>query len=141
VADAARLAGEPPNGPAPPALGKTATKLALDVEGVAFPNLARWTGWHTLGVRRGRIDGRSATVVFYAKGGKRIAYVIVAGSGLPRPSEAQATTRHGVEYQTLRLNGRLGVTWRRGGHTCVLVGEATRAELLELASWPLSSPR
>ncbi len=136
VADAARLASQAPNGPAPPPL--SSTKLALDVEGVVFPNLARWAGWHTRGVRRGRVDGRSATVVFYGKGGKRIAYVIVAGSGLRRPSGAQVTTRYGVEYQTLRLNGRLAVTWRRGGHTCVLIGQATRAELLKLASWPLT---
>jgi anti-sigma factor RsiW len=137
VADAAGLASKPPNGPAPPPLRNSTTKLALGVEGVAFPDLARWAGWHVLGVRRGRVDGRSATVVFYGKDGRRIAYVIVAGSGLPRPSGVQATTRGGVEYQTLQLNGRLAVTWRRGGHTCVLIGQAPRAELLKLASWQL----
>src|SRR5206468_4447835 len=103
VADAARLANEPPNGPAPAPLG--ATKLSADVQGVAFPNFARWAGWQTQGVRHGRVDGRAATVVFYRKDGRRIAYVIVAGSGLPRPSGGQATTRHGVAYQTLRVNG------------------------------------
>jgi hypothetical protein len=141
VADAARLASEPPNGPAPPPLRNSTTKLALDVEGVAFPDLARWAGWDALGVRRGRVDGRNAIVVFYGKEGRRIAYAIVAGSGLPRPSGAQGTIRHGVEYQMLRLDGRLAVTWRRGGHTCVLVGQAPRAELLKLAGWPPSSPR
>jgi hypothetical protein len=119
-------------------VSKGSTRLVANVEGVAFPNLARWAGWQTLGVRRGRIDGRNATVVFYGKGGHRIAYVIVAGSRLPRPSGGQTTSRHGVEYQTLRLNGRLAVTWPRGGHTCVLIGEATRAELLKLASWQLT---
>jgi hypothetical protein len=81
-------------------------------------------------VRRGHVDGRAATVVFYRKVGRRIAYVIVAGSGLPRPSES------GPKYQTLRVNGRLVVTWERGGHTCVLMGDASRPELLRLASLP-----
>jgi hypothetical protein len=27
------------------------------------------------------------------------------------------------------------VTWQRVGHTCVLTGAASRAELLALASW------
>jgi hypothetical protein len=138
VADAARLASKPPNAPAPPPLGKGSTKLALDVQGVSFPNLARWAGWHTVGVRRGRVDGRYATVVFYGKDGRRIAYVIVAGSELSWPSEAQVTTRAGVQYRVLRLNGRLAVTWPRGGHTCVLTGRATRAELLKFASWKLT---
>lgn len=139
VADAARLASEPANGPAPPPAGKGSTRLAANVEGVAFPNLAPWAGWHTLGVRRGRVDGRNATAVVYGKKGRRIAYVIVGGSGLSRPSGTDNTTRAGVEYQTLRLNGRLAVTWRRAGHTCVLVGTASRAELLKLASWQLTA--
>jgi hypothetical protein len=102
-----------------------------------FPNFARWARWRAQGVRRGKLVGRDATVVYYAKGGRRIAYVIVAGSALHQPAGGQATTRHGVEYRTLRLNGRLAVTWPRGGHTCVLVGDATSAELVKLASWPL----
>jgi anti-sigma factor RsiW len=138
VADAARLASKPANGPAPPPLANSSTRLAADVEGVAFPNLVRWAGWHATGVRRGHVDGRNATVVFYRKDGRRIGYVIVAGSGLPRPSGAQGTTRSGVRYQTLRVNDRLAVTWRRGGQTCVLIGDATRAELLRIASWRLT---
>ena len=86
VADAAALAGEPANGPPPPPLGPGSTKLAANVEGVAFPNLAQWAGWDTLGVRHGEVGGRDATVVYYGKGSRRLAYVIVSGSGLPRPS-------------------------------------------------------
>jgi hypothetical protein len=138
VADAARLASTSSTGPPPPPLTNSATKLAMDVEGVVFPNLGPLYGWHAGGVRRGRVDGRNATVVFYRKDGRRIGYVIVAGSGLPRPSGAEATTKSGVQYQTLRLNDRLAVTWRRGGRTCVLIGDATRAELLKLASWRLT---
>jgi hypothetical protein len=102
---------------------------------VSFPDYARAYGWRPLGVRRGRIDGREATVVFYGKDGRRLAYVIVAGSGLERPSGARATVIDGVEYRALRLDGRLAVTWRRGGHTCLLIGGAARPELLQLASW------
>lgn len=132
VADAARLGTTTPSGPAPRPLTDSTTRLAAGVEGVAFPNLVRWAGWHATGVRRGKVDGRDATVVFYRKDGRRIAYVIVAGSGLPPP------TGGGAPYQTLRVNGRLALTWRRGGHTCVLIGDATRPELFRIASWNLT---
>ena len=141
VADAARLAAESPTGPAPLAVGSAGTRLAIAVEGVPFPDLSRAYGWRALGVRRGRIDGREATVVFYGKGSRRLAYAIVAGAGLARPSGGRTEVRRAVPYQALRLNGRLAVTWRRTGHTCVLIGDASRAELLKLASWPLSSSR
>jgi hypothetical protein len=110
-------------------------RLALDVEGVVFPDLIESYGWRAVGVRRGEIDGRTATTVFYEKDGRRIAYVVVAGSGLPRPSAAESVTLEGVLYQSLRVDGRLVVTWRRLGHTCVLVGAGSRSELLLVASW------
>jgi hypothetical protein len=138
VADAARLATQAPTGPAPPPTGTAGTQLAIAVEGVPFPNLGRFAGWRAVGVRRGRVDGRDAVAVFYRKDGRLLGYVIVAGSGLARPSGAEATRIRRVEYRPLRLNGRPAVTWRRGGHTCVLIGQATRWELLRLASWPLS---
>jgi anti-sigma factor RsiW len=139
VADAAQLATQAPTAPAP-AVGRVATKLAVGVDSVAFPNLDRY-GWQALGVRRGRVGGRDATVVVYGKDGRRLGYVIVAGKALSRPAEAQAKYISRVQYQTLPVNGRLAVTWRRGGHTCVLLGQASRAELLKLASWPLTPPR
>ena len=64
-----------------------------------------------------------------------MAYAIVAGPALPRPSNATTTALGGVQFQTLSLQGRPAVTWRRLGHTCVLIGSASRAELLSLASW------
>jgi anti-sigma factor RsiW len=135
VADAADLATQPPSGPAPPPVREDGTALAAKVDGVEFPNLAQAFGWQAVGVRRGRVDGRDATVVYYRRGGRQIAYVIVAGEGLPRPSDARESVRSGVRFQTLRLNGRLAVTWRRDGNTCILVGKASPAELLALASW------
>jgi hypothetical protein len=135
VADAARLAAQPASGPPPPPLGDSRTKLAVAVDGAAFPNLLHSYGWRAVGERRDQVDDRNAKVVTYAKGNRRIGYVIVAGSGLPRPTNAPATTRHGVTYQTVRVDGRPAVTWQRVGHTCVLTGSTSRAELLTLAAW------
>jgi len=141
VADAARFGTQAPTEPAPGPTGTAGTKLAIAVEGVPFPNLTRFAGWSAVGVRRGRVGGRDATVVVYRKDGRQLGYVIVAGAGLVRPAAAPATVIGRVEYQTLRLNGGLAVTWRRAGHTCVLIGQATRKELLKLASWRLTPPR
>jgi anti-sigma factor RsiW len=133
VAEAAELADQPASGPAPAASDSNDAQLALDVEGVVFPDLLRRFGWRAVGVRRDRLDGRDATTVFYEKDDRRIAYVIVAGDGLSRPSGVPETTYRGVTFHTLHVDGRLAVTWRRLGRTCVLVGAAPRDELLALA--------
>jgi hypothetical protein len=134
VAEAARVAERAPSQPAPGRLDG-GTQLDLDVEGVVFPDLLESYGWEAVGVRRDEVDGRDATTVFYEKGGRRIAYVIVAGSGLPRPSGAPSTIRDGVRFQSLLIDGKPAVTWRRLGRTCILVGPVPRGELLTLASW------
>jgi hypothetical protein len=136
VAEAARLADRPPSGPAPAPRREGGTQLALDVEGVAFPNLQRSFDWRATGVRRDEVDGRSATAVFYADGARRIAYVIVAGPALPRPSGTPERRYRGITFHALRVDGRRGVTWRRAGRTCILIGAASPAELFALASWP-----
>jgi anti-sigma factor RsiW len=141
VADAARLATQAATAPAPARQGTSGTKLAIGVDGVSFPDFARAYGWRAAGVRQGRLDGRPVTVVLYRKDGRRLGYAIVAGGGLSRPGTGGARVIHGVTYQTLRVGGRPVVTWRRGGHTCVLIGQATYPELLKLASWPLTPPR
>jgi hypothetical protein len=134
VADAAALTERPATGPAPAPAGD-GTELTEQLGGVAFPNLRPSYGWRTVGVRRDTLDGRRATTVHYARGGRRLAYVIVGGSPLDRPGEGSDVVRGGVRYQSLRLNGRPAVTWRRGGHTCVLLGRASPAELLALARY------
>src|SRR6185437_11524985 len=123
VADAARLAAQPLTG-APPA--STGTRLSASVDGVSFPDFARAYGWHALGIRHGEVAGRPATVVYYGKGTKRLAYAIVSGPGLKPPS-GEETTKGGVQYDRALLDGRLVVTWQRGGHTCVLIGNTTAA--------------
>jgi anti-sigma factor RsiW len=135
VADAARFANLPPSGPAPASAGGSRTKLAIGVEGVAFPDFLRSHGWRASGVRHGKVGDRDATAVFYAKGSRRIVYVIVSGSGLPQPSDATLRTLGGVEYRSLNIEGRAAVTWRRAGHTCLLIGQASSGELLSLAAW------
>jgi anti-sigma factor RsiW len=134
VAEAAQLTDRPPSGPAPPGSAESSARLALDVDGVVFPDLLRRFGWRAVGVRRDRLDGRNATTVFYEKGDRRIAYVIVGGEGLPRP-DAPGSTYRDVRFHTLRVDGRLAVTWRRLGRTCVLVGAAPQDELLALARY------
>jgi anti-sigma factor RsiW len=130
VAEAARFAAEAPAASAP----ADGTGRAVEVDGVVFPDLRRSDGWRAVGVTRGKVDGRDATTVLYARNGSRIAYAVVAGPALPQPSGGAVATRGGVEYQMVRLDGRLVVTWRRGGHTCVLVGGAPQSELLAVAA-------
>jgi len=135
VSAAAGIARQAPSGAAPAPLGTSGTTLSASVQGVAFPDFAPVYGWHALGVRHASLNGRPATAVYYGKDGRRIAYVIVSGPGLARPPSTASATIGGVQYQTLRLNGVPAVTWRRDGHTCVLTGAASPAELLILASW------
>jgi hypothetical protein len=141
VADAARFATHAPTGVAPASAGEPRTRLALSAAGLPFPDFGPLYGWHPVGSLHGRVDGREATVVVYGKNGRRLGYAIVDGAGLRPPSGVPATVIRHVAYQTLRVNDRLAVTWRRGGHTCVLIGQTTKAELLKLASWPLTPAR
>lgn len=136
LAEAAQLAARGPTAPAPSPAAQAPTRLAAALEGVSFPNLAPWSGWRAIGLRRDRLDDRPAAVVYYRKGARRIAYVIVGGPPLPRPGDATVTAIGAVEYRLLRVHGQLAVTWRRNGHTCVVIGRASRLELLRIASWP-----
>src|SRR5919198_211839 len=133
VAAAARLAAQRPTEPAPSHLPGSPTQLAARVDGATFPDLLRSFGWRPVGVRHDRLDGGNPTTVYHEKNGHRIPYVIVGGDGLPGPT-ASASARRGVQFQALRIDGKLAVTWQRLGHTCVLTGAASRAELLRLAS-------
>jgi anti-sigma factor RsiW len=135
VAEAARLGERTPSAPAPASVGTGGTRLALDVEGVVFPDLLESYGWRAVGVRRDEIGDRDATTVFYEQDGTRIAYVIVAGEALTPPPDAPGASRNGVFLHTLRVDGRFAVTWRRLGRTCILIGPVPADELRTLASW------
>ena len=133
VGDAARFALRSPAATLPGSA--TGGRLAVAVQGLAFPDLAKSFGWRATGLRQGRLGGRDATVVYYEKAGRRVAYAIVSGRALAWPATGRTTTVGGVRYQTLSLEGRAVVTWRRLGHTCVMIGDAPSADLLTLASW------
>lgn len=135
VADAARLASQPPTGPAPSRVDGSKAKLDARVENVVFPDFGPTYGWHAVGVRHDQVEGRDAKVVYYEKGGERIGYVITAGSALPQPSGGKTVKRWGVPFDKLSVGGRPAVTWERLGHTCVLTGASSPKELVKLASW------
>ena len=133
VADAAELAALPQRAGTGSPRGEP-NAAGGDVEGVRFPDFRRPHGWRADGVRAGSVDGREATVVYYRK--RRAADRLcdrVRRRSAP-PSGAEEAVRRGVEYRALRAEGQLAVTWRRAGHTCVLIGEASRQAAL-LASW------
>jgi hypothetical protein len=136
VAEAAALAQKPPTQAAPAGVAGTPQLLRASVDGVPFPNYRVKFGWKPVGERTDDPSGRHATTVYYKKAGRTIAYTIVSGDALDPPADARSTTRGGVEYRTLRDHARTVVTWKRGGHTCVLSGAAVRpADLVALADW------
>lgn len=137
VSSAAILATQPAAEPAPSVSPSQPAVLDRAVAEISFPNWAPPFGWHATGARSDRIGGRTATTVFYEKGGRRVGYTIVDGGALAKPGGARTATRAGTELRALRLGERAVVTWRRGGHTCILVGGrgVSTGELLALASW------
>lgn len=74
--------------------------------------------------------------VYYEGHRTEIAYTIVSGPGLPVPA-GTVVPRGSERLRTLSVDGRLVVTWRRAGHTCVLSGMGVTADQLEdLAASP-----
>jgi hypothetical protein len=109
--------------------------LSADVGLLYFPNWSRRFHWHAVGQRVDRLGGHLAVTVYYRKDHRQIAYTILAS---PPLSWTDSRMRHldGIELQSFTMRGRLVVTWRRGGHTCVLSGEGvSTAELAKLAGW------
>jgi anti-sigma factor RsiW len=113
----------------------TSPLLREKVGSVIFPNYLAKFGWKAAGTRTDEIGGRDTRTVFYEKDGKRIAYTIVAGDALEWPDGSKESV-DGIVMRALEYEGRDVVTWRRGGHTCVLSSlDVPRAELLTLAGW------
>jgi anti-sigma factor RsiW len=137
VSEAAALAvrGADRAAPAPDPSNPTA-RLNQSVGEVYFPNWASSRlQWRAVGERVDRLKGRTAVTVYYGWGRNRIAYTIIGTptlTGLTAPE----TWRDGTAMRTLTVNGRLIVTWRRDGDTCVLSATGIRAsELQMLAAW------
>src|SRR5437588_679851 len=117
------------------ALYERERRVGLALRAVYFPNWASNFGWKDVGQRIDSFYGRAAVTVYYRRGGETIAYTILDAPGLRQPP-APGTGVGGVEYRTLRVGGRMVVTWRREGQTCVLSGAGVGAPVLRtLAAW------
>ncbi len=112
-------------------------QLAISTEGIAYPYWQGRFGWQTAGARSDTLGGRKVTTVFYANSaGQRIGYSIVAGSALPIPGGGHTAVWRGTRFDVLRPGSATVVTWRRAGHTCILVGAKVSVKtLLTLANW------
>jgi hypothetical protein len=136
VSDAAALAARGPMQLAPaPDPANPRGRLYQNVGEVYFPNWSTSFGWRAVGARTDQLQGHQAVTVYYEWHGVRIAYTIVSAPALAQPA-AHRTVLNGTELRTLTLNGRLVVTWREDGDTCVLSGSGiSAAELQKLAAW------
>lgn len=136
VSQAAQLALKGPALRAPaPSRTHPDTKLSRDVQEIYFPNWAKSFGWTASGMRIDRLAGRPAVTVYYTKAGMQIAYTILGAPPLRWPGTRPDSVR-GTEFEAFVLHGRLVVTWRRAGHTCVLSGSGVSAgQLRNLAAW------
>lgn len=136
LADAAGLALRAPTQAAPPGDRRNERFLRAEVGGVQFPNYRYSTPFRTAGSRSDDLHGRHAVTVVYGLRGKRIGYTIVDGKPLSVPSGAPRVTRGGLRLAVLRRHGALVVTWREGGHTCVLASRSASLErLVAWAAW------
>jgi hypothetical protein len=135
LAQAARLGELPPTEPAP----RPASPSLLDAaqDGVPFPRWRGKFGWVAVGARTAKVDGRTATTVYYRnpKTGRTAAYTIVGGKDLGNPAGAAHRKIKGTDFSLPTFQGGPAVVWERGGHTCILQGTAPQPKLLQLASW------
>jgi Putative zinc-finger len=136
VSDAAALAVRGPVQAAPvPDPTNPGARLRQNVGDVYFPNWTKSFHWRAAGARTDKLDGRKAVTVYYDWKGERVAYTIVGAPALAQPA-AHQTWLNGTELRTLTDDGRLVVTWRRDGSTCVLSARGVKAaELQKLAAW------
>ena len=137
---AANLATRPATEAAPPLQPGRPTLLAESVDGVPFPGWEADLGWRATGFRSDRVDGHVTATVFYEElrnSNHRIAYTIVGGNPIEVPDDATFLLRKGTELRMFEHEGRVVVTWRRLGRTCVLSGDVPHPDVLlpKLASW------
>jgi hypothetical protein len=110
--------------------------LTAAVEGVRFPYWGDRFGWHSSGARSDTVAGRAVTTVFYTRAGARIGYAIYGGVPAPRSSGGAVATHEGTQYHVLSSGGTSIISWKRGGHLCVMSSRgASAAELIRLAGW------
>ncbi len=136
VSRAAALAVRGPSSHAPPSDPRDPeARLDQRVGRAYFPNWLASLGWAAVGQRSDELASRRIITVYYQGHNTTVAYSIVGGPALAPPA-GKRVRQGGVSMRTFSLNGRLVVSWRRGGHTCLLSGMGvTDAELEQLASW------
>jgi hypothetical protein len=136
VAAAASVALRAPTAPSPGAAPTGERFIRARVGAVRFPNYGYDSGWTVAGVRRDELAGRRALTVVYRGWGNRIGYTVVDGAPLDRPARARQVSSDGRRFAVLRSGNALVVTWRQGGHTCVLASRSAPLKaLLALATW------
>jgi len=147
VLQASALAQRPATQSAPGESTSAPGRLAISAAGIPYPYWGARFGWHAVGARTDTIGGRTVTTVFYSSSSlgavrriaptaERIGYAIVGGPALAVPTAGHTATWHGVPFQVLRSGEATVVTWRRAGHTCILIGSGVSAHtLLTLANW------
>jgi anti-sigma factor RsiW len=140
VLQASRLALRPATLAAPQESSSDGEALDVSVGGLHFPYWQRSLGWQAIGARHDRLAGRAVTTVYYGSHSTpawqgRLAYAIVGGKALAQPG-GTTIGDHGVQFQVLDLQGATVVTWRRAGHTCIIVARRVPVRtLVHLASW------
>jgi hypothetical protein len=128
VLEASRVALAPATLASPLENPRERNHLETSVEGLSYPYWGGRRGWPAAGARRDRLGGRTVTTVFYVThGGARIGYAIVAGRPLGEPSAGTVIERGGVRFRVLDTGGATVVTWREGGHTCILAARGVPA--------------
>jgi hypothetical protein len=133
---AALLATRGASLPAPvPDARDPSRRLRQAVNDVYFPNWGRGIGWRATGQRIDRLRGHRVVTVYYAHGAKTVAYSIVSPPALPQGG-GRPVMNAGLVVRAFKTGGRVVVTWRRSGDTCVLsTTDTTAAELAQLAAW------
>ena len=114
VSQAASLATLGPAAGAPAHDSTAPYELATRLGGLYFPDWGSRFGWHAVGQRTDRINGRLATTVYYSWRGHVIAYTIVAAPALRTPvGRAGHRQRHGAADAEARRPARGHLAARR----------------------------
>jgi hypothetical protein len=134
LSEASALTLKPATQPAP--VHSFDGTLELNVDGVPYPFWQEDFGWKAVGKRVDKLNGRTATTVFYRRGRQRVGYTIVTGQPVSVSGSPSVHVRNGVRFRSLPIRGTTVVTWERKGHSCILSGQGvSRAKLLKLAAW------
>ena len=152
VSQAARFGLAAATMKAPSASPADTAVLDRTAAGIPFPNWKPSLGWQASGARSDRLDDHAVTTVFYepaarsadpastkagpgGEGYGRVGYAIVAGKALPIPG-GRAVMSDGTAFRVLNVDGATALTWRRAGHTCILVARNVPSRtLMKLAVW------